>query len=367
VIENMKNKHKDFRNEVYQKISGYVPGEQPDSSDWIKINTNENPYPPSPRVIEVLADLAKNPSSLRKYPNPNGEPLRGALATKYNLKPENFIITNGSDEALSLIARIFLDTTRMAAASEITYSLYQTLVMSVGAEYIHAPMKNYDTLNISLEALEESKADVIFLSNPNAQTGEFIPLNILAHVVSKSQKLWIIDEAYNDFVDAPLSTFLSILENHENVIVTRTFSKSHSLAGMRIGYAASVNLLIMEGFQTAKDSYNEDVISLLTGKASLEDDAYLKTVIESVQTERTRMTAELIARDFLVLPSQANFLLIQPPGNQNARDILLKLKERKILIRHFNTALLSKYLRISIGTRDENDQLLNALDSILNA
>ena len=196
----MNDKNKDFRNNIYQKSTGYIPGEQPDTSDWIKINTNENPYPPSPAVSQILSDLSKNPAALRKYPNPSGEPLRSALAAAYNLKPENFIVTNGSDEALSLIARIFLDSNKVAAAPEITYSLYQTLVMLVGAGYLNIPMKNYDTLNISLEALEDSKSDVIFLSNPNAQTGEFIPLSILTQVISRSSKLWVIDEAYNDFV-----------------------------------------------------------------------------------------------------------------------------------------------------------------------
>lgn len=365
----MNNKQKDFRNTVFQKMTGYVPGEQPDSADWIKINTNENPYPPSPAVAAVLSEIAKNPMALRKYPNPNGEPLRSALAKKYNLSPENFIVTNGSDEALSLITRVFLDSTRTAAAPGITYSLYETLVMAVGAGYVHAAMKNYDTLNISLETLEASRADVVFLSNPNAQTGEFIPLNILSPVISESGKLWVIDEAYNDFVSGNSSSFLSILKNHENVIVVRTFSKSHSMAGMRIGYAASANPIVMQGLLTAKDSYNEDTVSLLAGKASLEDSEYLKKVIQSVQSERTRMTAEFVARNFLVLPSQANFLLIQPPEapheKQKAHDILNKLKERKILIRHFNTPLLSDYLRVSIGTKEENDELLKAMDSIM--
>jgi len=356
--------HKDFRNGVFQKVSGYVPGEQPDSSDWIKINTNENPYPPSPKVAQALLELSQNPSALRKYPNPDGEPLRGALAARFGLKAENFIVTNGSDEALSLITRIFLDSTRTAAAPEITYSLYQTLVHSVGAKYIHVPMKNYETLNISVEALEASEADVVFLSNPNAQTGEFIPLPDLAAVISRSNKLWVIDEAYNDFVDTNPSSFLHILKNHPNAIVVRTFSKSHSLAGMRIGYAASINPFIREGFQTGKDSYNEDTIALLLGKAALEDDDYQNKVTGSVQKERTRMTNELLGRDFLVLPSQANFLLIEPPASQKAGDILQKLKEQKILIRHFNTPLLSKYLRISIGTNEENTALLNALEKI---
>ncbi|MDH4263035.1 MAG: histidinol-phosphate transaminase [Spirochaetia bacterium] len=363
----MEKKYTDFRNNIYQKISGYVPGEQPESNDWIKINTNENPYPPSPSVVRVLQELAKNPSLLRKYPNPNGEPLRSSLANMYNLKPENFIVTNGSDEALSLIVRIFLDQTRTAAAPEITYSLYQTLVMSVGAKYIHAPMKNYTILNVSPEALEESGADVVFLSNPNAQTGEFIPLNILEKLISKSKKLWVIDEAYNDFVDIKPSSFLHILKEHENVIVVRTFSKSHSMAGMRIGYAASVNPVIMQGFLTGKDSYNEDVVSILTGKASLEDGEYLHKVIQSVQLERTRMMTEFLDRNFLVLPSEANFLLIQPPESKKAHDILLKLKEQKILVRHFNSPLLAKYLRISIGTKEENNELLKAIDFIVSS
>jgi histidinol-phosphate aminotransferase len=360
---------KDYRNDTYKNLSGYIPGEQPQSEGWIKLNTNENPYPPSPAVLDVLKYFFDNPGLLRKYPSPNGEPLRSSLAVKFNMKPENILVTNGSDEALSLICRIFLGPGKKAAAPEITYSLYDTLARSTGAEYVSAPMTNYETLNISLDALEETNADVFFLSNPNAQTGEYIHLNTLKEHISKSDKLWIIDEAYNDFAGDFSSlpedpSFLSVLKNFNNVIVVRTFSKSHSLAGMRIGYAVSVNPLVLEGFNTGKDSYNEDTLALHIGKASIEDNAYSKEVVLKIQSEKQRLVMEFLERDFLSLPSHANFILVKPPEPHSPKDILEKLKEEKILVRYFSTDLLSKYLRISIGTAEENNSLLKAIDKI---
>ncbi|MDH4199098.1 MAG: histidinol-phosphate transaminase [Spirochaetia bacterium] len=355
----------DFRNSIFKKLSGYTPGEQPDNENWIKLNTNENPYPPSPDALNVLKTISDNPSVLRKYPNPAGEPLRSALAIKFHLNPENILVTNGSDEALSLVCRVFLGPGKKALAPEITYSLYETLVLFSGADFAYAPMKNDETLNISLENLLSHVADVVFLSNPNAQTGEYISPEIISATIRKSERLWIIDEAYNDFAESDAPSFIPHLQNHPNAIVVRTLSKSHALAGVRIGYAVSLNPYILEGLNTAKDSYNEDALAIRIGQASLNDDAYLRKTIALVQNERKRLVQELLKRDFLILPSHANFILAQPPEPFIALNILNQLKDAKILLRHFNTRLLSRYLRISVGTQEENNRLLQAIDAII--
>lgn len=355
----------DFRNETYQNLAGYIPGEQPDSADWIKLNTNENPYPPAQKALEALQLIYKDPGILRKYPNPFGEPLRGGIAGKFGVKPENVIITNGSDEALSLICRVFLGRGRKAIAPEITYSLYETLVQATGAGFFSAAMRNYEMLNVSLDNLENSDAGCVFLSNPNAQTGEYILPENLLNYVSRSKKLWIIDEAYNDFVHQENPSFIKYLSQCPNAIVVRTFSKSHSLAGLRVGYLICENPVTCNGLLVAKDSYNEDAVALKIANESLNDEDYLRKTVTMVQQEKDKLIMELLARDFTLIPSQANFLLAKPPEGLTASQLQLKLKEKKILIRYFGTQQLSSYVRISIGNEDEMNRLIQAVDLVL--
>ncbi|MDH5720937.1 MAG: histidinol-phosphate transaminase [Spirochaetia bacterium] len=357
----------DFRNENAKKIKPYVPGEQPQGGDYIKLNTNENPMPPSPAVVEELKKIIKNPELLKKYPSPKGESLRTEIANKWKLKPENVLITNGSDEALSLICRTFLDHGNFAVYPEVTYTLYETLIQMTGANSSIIPMKkNQPTpFCVDLEALDRAYGKIVFLPNPNAPTGEFIQLEELESVVMKSDKLWIIDEAYNDFVEKSAS-FLNCIKKYENVIVTRTFSKSHSLAGLRAGYAVSCNEEIMNALYAMKDSYNEDIISLRLASAAFTDEGYLKKCVAYIAEERELLTKELEKLGFFTLPSKANFILTKPPEKIKAEELYEDLKEKKILTRYFNTSYISDYLRISIGSKEENNILLEKIKEIIN-
>ncbi len=361
----------DFRNKIFRNFESYVSGEQPETEDWLKLNSNENPFPPSPQVQEALQELAENSGRLRKYPNALGEPLRSAIAARYHLPAENVNVFNGSDEALSLICRIFLDPEDTICAPEITYTLYSVIANSAGARYTGVPMQPFpqsrgDKLAVDIDALEEAKAKIVFLPNPNAPTGEFIPVETIIERIKSSKKLWVIDEAYNDFVEDKNASIIEALNSLPNAIVLRTFSKSYSLAGLRIGFSVSSNPIINDAFRAAKDSYNEDMAALLAGKAAFEDTEYLKKTVSAIQTERKRLTKELSDLQFETLPSQGNFILTRPlgPGNQG-KQIMEELKKRKILVRHFSTKALGDYLRITIGAREENETLLRALREIL--
>lgn len=357
---------KDFRNRIARAIEGYTPGEQPQSEDWVKLNTNENPYRVSPAAAQVLAMIASNPDILKKYPHPLGEPLRSAVATKYNLSADQVLIVNGSDEALALICRSFLDPGDNAAYAEISYSLYKVLIEAAAAIPLPVQMQSQDPLAVDLLSLEQSPAKIIFLPNPNAPTGDFIDTGLLSKTIAESNKLWVIDEAYNDFAEVENPSFISRVLDHDNVIVTRTFSKTHGLAGLRLGYAISSNPQIMEAFYAMKDSYNIDAIAVRTGLAAFTDEDYVKQQIKKVNSERMRLSNELEQLGFYVRPSQANFLLVKPSeSSPTAEHIYTALKDKKILVRFFKKPVLEKYLRISIGTPEENNRLLTQLKQII--
>ncbi len=353
-----------FDNTIASKLQAYVPGEQYNNKDWIKLNTNEFPFPPSKKVRKTLKYIAKNYHTLRRYPHPYGEPLRTHIANKLQLKPEEVIISNGSDEILCLICRAFLDQNHNIAYPEITYSLYDILAQAVGANGIAVPMQNKNNIffRVPLENLNNADAKIIFLPNPNAITGEYIPVNCLLDTIQNSNKLWIIDEAYMGFHTDKNTSCLehkNIL-NLKNVIITRTLSKSHGLAGARIGYAVSKNNNIMQTLYKLKDSYNQDSIAIQLGITALKDTNYYAKKCKNIIQERDKLYVRLQLLGFDVIPSHANFLLVTHP-RYNAQDIYQALKKNKILVRYFPEALIHNYLRISIGTPRENQSIVNHL------
>lgn len=353
----------DYRNKRFQDFAEYAPGEQPQEEGWVKLNTNENPYPPSSRLYEKLRELEGQSDLFRKYPPALGDPLRKSIASAWGLSAEDVVIGNGSDEILTLICRIFIGDNPVIAIPEITYSLYEVLIAASGGETLKIPSKSPDTLAVDLEALEASHAGTVFLPNPNAPTGEFIELERLAGVIKNSEKLWVIDEAYNDFVSVRPRSFMEILKDFPNVIVVRTFSKSYSLAGLRVGYGASVNRFVTTGFRAVKDSYNEDALAIVLAQAVFEDSGYLEVTSSKIIEERQKLSESLRAMGFYVLESQANFVLASPP-EKDAAALLEKLKEKKILVRYFSHPLLKERLRITIGTRQENSRLIEELSQL---
>jgi histidinol-phosphate aminotransferase len=338
---------------ILKDVEGYVPGEQPRSSSVIKLNTNENPYPPSPRVEEALRALG--PDALRKYPDPLSGALRTACAERYGYPgPEWVIAGNGMDELLALAVRTFADPEDTILTTYPTYILYETLAQLHGA-----PIRLVD-LDERFQLSDEFfsvKAKLCFLPRPNSPSGVSIPRAEVERLCRAFDGLVIIDEAYVDFAD---DNCMDFPKRFENAIVMRTFSKSFSLAGMRLGIAVARPELIAEFLKT-KDSYNLNAFTQAAGLAAFLDYDHMLANAGKVRRTRTRLTEALEQLGFVVPPSQSNFVLARWSGTPSARDLYLKLKDRGIFVRWFNARRLDNALRITVGTDAEIDALLDAL------
>lgn len=336
-------------------MAGYTPGEQPArGAKVIKLNTNENPYPPSPRVMECLRNA--DPEDLRRYPNPGADAFRVAVSRLHGLHPDNVLCGNGSDDILNIAIRTFLDPGDVLGYPHPTYSLYPVLAEIHGVRIQTVPWA--DGWALPTDALLKSGARAIFFANPNAPSGTRVTPESVSALARRFDGVVLIDEAYVEFADGDC---LSLLADHDNVVVSRTLSKSYALAGLRFGYALAPAPLIQE-MNKVKDSYNCDALSMLAATAAIEDQAYARDLWQRIRQERQRVAQSLAARGYDVLPSQANFLFARPPEG-NAGAVYRGLKARGILIRFFDQPGLSDRIRITIGTPDENDALLAALDA----
>jgi histidinol-phosphate aminotransferase len=332
----------------------YVPGEQPKPGEKvIKLNTNENPYPPSPRVLAAIQSISAD--SLRRYPSPRADLFREAAAHLHSVSPDMILAGNGSDEVLAIVLRTFVGPGKILAYPDPTYSLYPVLAES-GDNLVAAVPWGPDW-TLPIEALLATKARAIFFANPNAPTGTLVPEAAIAELASRFPGPILVDEAYVDFAE---TNALPLLQHYPNVIITRTFSKGYSLAALRFGYAIAAPETITE-MMKVKDSYNCDGIAILAATAALEDQAYARSTWQKVCSERTRLAAELTRRGFSVIPSHANFLFATCPTG-DAAGLYRSLKSQGILVRFFDKPGLQDKLRITIGTPDENTALLAALD-----
>lgn len=340
------------------RLSAYTPGEQINAPGVIKLNTNENPYAPSPRVASALGTVS--PDMLRKYPQPLADDFRAAAADLWNVSPDMVLAGNGSDDLLRMIATAFVAPGATAAAPYPTYSLYEVLVAVQNArmEWVDWP-ENYA---LPLSELAAVGAAVTFLANPNAPTGTTVNPGAVAELSRRVKGVLVVDEAYADFAAAGTSC-IDLVRRHRNLIVLRTFSKGYSLAGLRFGYAVADAGLIA-GLRKVKDSYNCDAISIALATAAIGDPDYLRQTVARVVAERERLAGCLRRRGWDVLDSQANFLFARPRDGQANRRYEA-LKQRNILVRYFDGRRLSDRLRITIGTPDQNDALLAALDEIM--
>jgi histidinol-phosphate aminotransferase len=337
-------------------MQGYTPGEQPGEGERVvKLNTNENPYPPSPKVLAALREI--DAEHLRRYPNPNADRFRDAAARKWGLSREHFICGNGSDDLLTIATRTFVPPGGTLAFPEPTYSLYPTLARLEDANCAGVPWGSDHSLPI--EALLETKANAIYLANPNAPTGTAVPKAAVVNLAGKFPGLVLVDEAYADFAD---ENCMALAAGMPNVIVMRSMSKAYSLAGLRFGYAAGSPAVIAE-MMKVKDSYNCDAIAIIAATAALEDHEYARGIWELVRQERARLAGELTRLGFTPLPSQANFLLVGCPGGQG-KAAYTKLKQQGILVRFFDKPGLSDKIRITVGTSTENNALLAGLQSL---
>ena len=354
---------------IVQKLHGYVPGEQPKIKGLIKLNTNENPYPPSPKVLAAIK--AAVDGRLRLYPNPTAQKLREKLAKLHRCQPENILCGNGSDEMLALATRAFVEPAASKRGSASTmqyfspsYSLYPVLANIHGARTnVVALDKNFGIP--PLVVLRKSKAwdfhaALTFITTPNAPSGRGYSTAELESLCRAQKGVVVLDEAYVDFADA---NALKLALKYPNVIVARTFSKAYSLCFQRVGYFVG-HPELMAALDKIRDSYNVNGLGQVGAVATLENLGYYRTNFRKIISTRQRLSRELTALGFTVLPSQTNFILAKPP-NFPAKAWLQKLRDRKLLVRWFKYPSVRDYLRITIGTDAEADALLRASSQIL--
>ncbi len=344
-----------------QAMAAYVPGEQIDAPGILKLNTNENPYPPSPRVREALTccDVAR----LRQYPPPTARKLSEAIATLHGLSRENVIVTNGGDELLRMAIATFVETTQSIAVARPTYTLYQVLAAAYGCGMIPFELDdNWQMPDKYGELLNNSGARLAFLVNPHAPSGTLVPVEQIAELASVYKGVLLLDEAYIDFVDPDMAyDSAQLVREHDNLLVLRTFSKGYSLAGLRMAYGLASPSLIGPLMKT-KDSYNTDLISQALAQAAIEDQDYARDTWNKVRQERALVTIALRVAGFVVPDSQSNFILATVPPGCEAEATYLALKEQGILVRYFKSEdRLQDKLRITIGTPEDNRRLLDAL------
>jgi histidinol-phosphate aminotransferase len=345
------------RNNI-RAMSGYSPGEQPGAGERIiKLNTNENPYSPSPHVFEAIRSIGAD--ALRRYPSPMADDFRRIAARVHGVTVDHILAGNGSDDILQIALRSYCAAGDVLASPDPTYSLYPVLAELADVSFVTVPWGAEWTL--PADALLATRPRAIFFANPNAPSGTWVSPADVRGLAARTDGLVLVDEAYVDFAD---DNCLGLLPQHENVLITRTLSKGYGLAGLRFGYAIGNPAVIAE-MAKVKDSYNCDAIAIAAACAALDDQPYARACWDRVRVERASMTDALAARGFTVIPSHANFVLATVPARVTARAIYAGLKARGILVRFFDRPGLDDKLRITIGTPEENQALIAGLDQLL--
>ena len=344
--------------EGVRKMQGYVPGEQPAQADLIKLNTNENPYPPAPGVMRALQ--AFTPDALRRYPPPMSHPLRQCVAGIYDFPAEGVFCGNGSDEILALCTRAYVEKGRKIGYFEPSYSLYPVLASIAESDTVEVVLGDgFRWVDPPLDA----GIDLFFLTNPNAPTGMRFPPDQVAAFCKRFPGVVLIDEAYVDFADEDC---LALARELPNVIVSRSLSKSYSLAGLRVGYALGAPALI-QALDKIKDSYNLDIVAQQLAVAALEDQDYMRDCVARIRETRVGFERALQERGFTLYPSETNFVWCKPPSGISAVGYMEALRSRNILIRHFSAERLAPFVRITIGLPAQMEQLIKETDHILEA
>ncbi len=341
-----------FRKNI-DAMTGYQPGEQPAGGrKVIKLNTNENPYPPSPAAMKVLREF--DGEMLRRYPHPFAQAFREAAGEVLGFDADWILPGNGSDDLLTMLMRATAEPGRKVVYPSPTYVLYRTLAKIQAAAIIETDFD--EDYNLPLEALAEADGALTLIANPNSPSGTLTGSDKLAELASRLDGVLVIDEAYADFAD---ENALRLVREHENVIVLRTLSKGYSLAGLRLGFGVA-NPALLAGLAKVKDSYNVDAVACAVGASAMRDQTHKNANAAKVKASRAKLTAGLESLGWRIWPSQANFLLARPPKG-DAKAIYESLKARGILVRYFNEPRIDDKLRISVGTDDQNAQLLAAL------
>ncbi len=345
-----------------QRLSAYVPGQQPQGAGWVKLNTNENPYPPSPKVAQAIAGEIER---LRLYPEPTCLKLRTAIGERFGLTADNVIIGNGSDNLLDLITRCYVHDGRVGQTVP-SYSLYPVVAGMSGHGITDVPFTR--SMELDVESIVAANASVFFLTSPNAPTGVAFSLSQIEAILQGMDGLLVIDEAYVDFGG---ETVAGLLKSYENLIVVRTFSKSYSLAGMRIGFGlASKGVIQM--LNRVRDAYNVDRIAQVAAQAAFEDVEYFELRRQQVMATREMLRAQLDALGWFTYPSVTNFLFTEPrnasgeSSTEVAASLFEHLNDSKVLVRYFpGHPLTCSFIRVSIGTDTEIEIFLTAVKSWL--
>jgi len=347
-----------FWSQQVHALTPYVPGEQPQMARLIKLNTNENPYPPSPKVIAAVQAAAD--ARLRRYPDPAATALRQAIADYHQVALDNVFVGNGSDEVLAHTFQALLKHPAPLLFPDITYSFYPVYCALFAIDYRQVPLRS--DFSLCLQDYEQPNGGIIF-PNPNAPTGRAVALSEIEALLQRNQdSVVVVDEAYVDF---GADSAIPLIQVYDNLLVVQTLSKSRSLAGLRIGFAIGHADLI-EGLTRVKDSFNSyplDHLAQVAGIASFADEDYFQQTRQRIMADRERLQEALIALGCEVLPSAANFLFVRPPVA--AAEVMQALRSQGIIVRHFNAPRIQDWLRISVGAAQENEALVQALREIV--
>ncbi len=348
-----------FWSAVVHKLQPYIPGEQPKITNLIKLNTNENPYGPSPKVIDKLKQRIND--DLRLYPDPNATELKNSLAKYYNVNANQVFVGNGSDEVLAHIFHALLQHDEPLLFPDITYSFYPVYCQLYQIKYQTIPLTQQ--FEINLDDYQQQNGGIIF-PNPNAPTSRLLGLNEIEQLLqNNTESVVVIDEAYIDFGG---ETAISLVANYPNLLVTQTFSKSRSLANLRIGFAIGHADLI-EALVRVKDSFNSYPMSSLAINAGIEalnDQAYFERTSQKIISSRESLAADLSTLGFDVLPSAANFIFVTHP-DKPAEELATGLRQQGIIVRHFKHERISQFLRITVGTDEQNKQLVKVVKRLV--
>lgn len=360
-----------YERDNIRAMSGYVPGEQPRQPRVIKLNTNENPYPAPRAVADALKGISVE--QLRRYPSPFADGFRQVAAEYHGLTPEHFMATNGGDELLRLAVTTFVEPGGAIGVAEPSYSLYPVLADIHDCRVVKVPLAEDWSVPVDYaDRLNAEGVRLAFVVNPHAPSGHLLGVDELAAIASAFKGVLVIDEAYVDFIDpAHQYNAVSLVQSHDNVLILRTLSKGYSLAGLRFAYGIGAPSLLAPMLYKTRDSYNTDHVSQQLAMAALSAHREAAVSWEKVRNERARLQKALTEAGFDCAPSQANFLLATCPSiaglsaEQTALHLYEQLKKAGILIRYFDQPRLRDKLRITVGTAEENDALLNELGLLL--
>ena len=352
-----------FWSKTVKELTPYVPGEQPKLSQLIKLNTNESPYGPSPKALAAIA--AANTEALRLYPDPNSDALKQSITKLHGLTANQVFVGNGSDEVLAHVFLGLLKHEHPILFPDITYSFYPVYCKLYGISFENIPLSDDFSISVAdyLKKNNGRNGGIIF-PNPNAPTGRALPLKDIETLLQSNQdSVVVIDEAY---VDYGTDSAIALVDQYPNLLVTRTLSKSYALAGLRVGYAVGHSDLI-EALERVKNSFNSypiDKLAMAGAIAAIEDQDYLKKISQAVIKTRENLIHSLNTLSFETIPSSANFIFTKYPKH-DAAVVAAKLREKHIIVRHFKLPRIDQYLRITIGTDEQCDELVKAIKEIL--